>query len=111
MSLGRPPRGTPCSRLARGPRIPAIGMAVADPVSRPLPKIASQQMNWQKEDGGADGTRTHDNLLAKQELYQLSYDPVFFKPKIRQFSTGPPGTEQCDAARLDSARLPAGQLP
>jgi hypothetical protein len=26
-------------------------------------------------DGGGDGTRTHDPLLAKQVLYQLSYAP------------------------------------
>ena len=27
--------------------------------------------------GGDDGNRTHDLLLAKQALYQLSYVPVF----------------------------------
>ena len=27
--------------------------------------------------GGAGGTRTRDPLLAKQVLYQLSYDPKF----------------------------------
>ena len=27
------------------------------------------------EYGGAEGTRTHDILLAKQALYQLSYGP------------------------------------
>ncbi len=27
-------------------------------------------------DGGGDGTRTHDPLLAKQVLYQLSYAPI-----------------------------------
>ena len=26
--------------------------------------------------GGAEGTRTHDILLAKQALYQLSYGPL-----------------------------------
>ena len=38
--------------------------------------------NWQRAaggsrqvDGGADRTRTGDVLLAKQVLYQLSYDP------------------------------------
>ena len=28
--------------------------------------------------GGAEGIRTHDILLAKQALYQLSYGPVSF---------------------------------
>ena len=28
------------------------------------------------EDGGGDGTRTHDPLLANQVLYQLSYAPL-----------------------------------
>jgi hypothetical protein len=28
-----------------------------------------------RSDGGGDGTRTHDPLLAKQVLYQLSYAP------------------------------------
>ena len=28
-----------------------------------------------RELGGAEGTRTHDILLAKQALYQLSYAP------------------------------------
>ena len=30
-----------------------------------------------KANGGDDGNRTHDLLLAKQALYQLSYVPVF----------------------------------
>ena len=29
-----------------------------------------------RELGGAEGTRTHDILLAKQALYQLSYGPL-----------------------------------
>jgi len=29
-----------------------------------------------RSDGGGDGTRTHDPLLAKQVLYQLSYAPL-----------------------------------
>jgi hypothetical protein len=28
------------------------------------------------EEGGGDGTRTHDRLVANQVLYQLSYAPV-----------------------------------
>jgi hypothetical protein len=31
--------------------------------------------------GGDDGTRTHDPLLAKQVLYQLSYVPRCLNPK------------------------------
>ena len=38
------------------------------------------------KNGGAEGTRTHDILLAKQALYQLSYGPL--------------GTEQCNAPCL-----------
>ena len=30
---------------------------------------------WCRYSGGADETRTRDPLLAKQVLYQLSYDP------------------------------------
>ncbi len=29
-----------------------------------------------KEDGGAEGIRTPDLLIANQPLYQLSYDPI-----------------------------------
>lgn len=35
--------------------------------------------------GGGDGTRTHDRLVANQELYQLSYAPCCqTKLKIRE---------------------------
>ena len=36
-------------------------------------------------DGGADRTRTGDVLLAKQVLYQLSYDPIGRKFSILDF--------------------------
>ena len=29
----------------------------------------------ERDGGGGDGTRTHDRLVANQELYQLSYAP------------------------------------
>ncbi len=35
--------------------------------------IATELHRWRS--GGADGTRTHDPLLAKQVLFQLSYSP------------------------------------
>ena len=37
---------------------------------RPKPETAANYHT-----GGAEGTRTHDILLAKQALYQLSYGP------------------------------------
>ena len=33
-------------------------------------------------DGGDDGIRTHDPLLAGQVLSQLSYTPIFFTPRF-----------------------------
>ena len=36
--------------------------------------------------GGAEGTRTHDILLAKQALYQLSYGPLGGPPAPRESS-------------------------
>ena len=33
------------------------------------------------EDGGAEGNRTPDLLIANETLYQLSYDPIQFTTK------------------------------
>ena len=35
-----------------------------------------------EKSGGDDGNRTHDLLLAKQALYQLSYVPVIWKCQV-----------------------------
>ena len=37
-------------------------------------------MQFLLHDGGDDGIRTHDPLLAGQVLSQLSYTPVFLYP-------------------------------
>ena len=49
------------------------------------------------ETGGAEGTRTHDILLAKQALYQLSYGPFMWHNMPIPCSLG---AGQCNAARL-----------
>ena len=36
------------------------------------------------KDGGAEGSRTPDLLIANETLYQLSYDPIPTLPKIMQ---------------------------
>lgn len=48
----------------------------AEPVDEKAPgSVATRGYNT-SGDGGDDGNRTHDLLLAKQMLYQLSYVPV-----------------------------------
>jgi len=39
--------------------------------------MADPELGKERQNGGAGGTRTRDPLLAKQVLYQLSYDPKF----------------------------------
>ena len=96
------------------PRFKRVGSLL----SLDLPKTRAGHRVRQLKDGGADGTRTHDNLLAKQELYQLSYDPVIVtskfvsKVKFEAFviTPIPPATGRRNAACLDWLRLPAGLL-
>ena len=96
------------------PRLRRVGSLL----SLDLPKTRAGHGVRQLKDGGADGTRTHDNLLAKQELYQLSYDPVIVtskfvsKVKFEVFviTPIPPATGRRNAACLDWLRLPAGLL-
>ena len=49
-----------------------------------------------RELGGAEGTRTHDILLAKQALYQLSYGP---SGGLRR----PPGIKQRNISRATAS--------
>ena len=48
-----------------------------------------------RELGGAEGTRTHDILLAKQALYQLSYGP--------SAGPGPPGIKRRNTRRASAS--------
>ena len=41
--------------------------------NEPIPKVGSNPAYLCAFWGAGDGTRTHDNLLGKQALYQLSY--------------------------------------
>ena len=41
--------------------------------SRPYGGIFSSRLLFQRGNGAADGIRTHDILLGRQMLYQLSY--------------------------------------
>ena len=71
---GRMPRGGRSLLGGRPRESPPNGRSRA---SFPVPCQRSRAgRHGRQVNGGADGTRTHDNLLAKQELYQLSYDPV-----------------------------------
>jgi hypothetical protein len=37
-------------------------------------------------DGGAEGSRTPDLLIANETLYQLSYDPIQFRTRNLQMA-------------------------
>ncbi len=54
-----------------------VGAPGLEPGTSSLSEKRSNQLSYAPEDiGGAEGTRTHDILLAKQALYQLSYGPL-----------------------------------
>ena len=40
-----------------------------------IPKALAPRNGWEKEFGGAEGSRTPDLLIANETLYQLSYTP------------------------------------
>ena len=66
--------------------------------------------------GGAEGTRTHDILLAKQALYQLSYGPLGGPPAPRESSGAiqaihRPRLRQDGAASLIKGGDPAAGSP
>ena len=45
--------------------------------------LRSEPLAWfRAKDGGAEGSRTPDLLIANETLYQLSYDPI--PPMVRQ---------------------------
>ena len=46
------------------------------------------------EDGGAEGIRTPDLLIANQPLYQLSYDPIHKRSDPDSVATEPPWLQQ-----------------
>ena len=66
-----------CQRA--GPRRTArkgvVGAPGLEPGTSSLSEKRSNQLSYAPLGGGAEGTRTHDILLAKQALYQLSYGP------------------------------------
>jgi hypothetical protein len=43
--------------------------------------VEFEQAWFRTKDGGAEGSRTPDLLIANETLYQLSYDPV---PPLKQ---------------------------
>ena len=64
-----------------------VGAPGLEPGTSSLSEKRSNQLSYAPEDiGGAEGTRTHDILLAKQALYQLSYGPLGGPPAPRESS-------------------------
>ena len=58
------------------PSTPRLSSACSNQLSYE-PKIGKMtETKWFHSLGGADRVRTGDPLLAKQVLYQLSYDPI-----------------------------------
>ena len=80
----------PSAPCAEGMEIVFSGMVGApglEPGTSSLSEKRSNQLSYAPEDiGGAEGTRTHDILLAKQALYQLSYGPLGGPPAPRESS-------------------------
>ena len=53
-------------------------------------------------DGGAEGSRTPDLLIANETLYQLSYDPI---PRLLLWNKNRPA--QAETKREDSLKNPS----
>ena len=71
-----PGRRHPAARASgRAAEWHASGMRPARKLSGSRPPRSWWALSW-RVGGGDDGTRTHDPLLAKQVLFQLSYIPV-----------------------------------
>src|SRR5882762_624164 len=47
-----------------------------DGSNQDYPLRSSRLMSFRAKDGGAEGSRTPDLLIANETLYQLSYDPI-----------------------------------
>jgi hypothetical protein len=60
------------SRVDKVMRHTFLGLAVTTPT---LFERGTAQVIY-SEDGGAEGSRTPDLLIANETLYQLSYDPI-----------------------------------
>jgi hypothetical protein len=56
------------------PSTPRLSSACSNQLSYE-PRAGKWHHGWCRYSGGADEIRTRDPLLAKQVLYQLSYDP------------------------------------
>ncbi len=61
--------------------------SVAGKIRTALEATAVQRRKWLICNGGAEGSRTPDLLIANETLCQLSYDPI----PITTFRIGPPG--------------------
>ena len=81
-----------------------VGAPGLEPGTSSLSEKRSNQLSYAPEDiGGAEGTRTHDILLAKQALYQLSYGPLGGPPAPRE-SSGAIRAEHRPRLRLPARR-------
>ena len=71
-------RAPPPRDAAEGNRSGMVGAPGLEPGTSSLSEKRSNQLSYAPAGniGGAEGTRTHDILLAKQALYQLSYGPL-----------------------------------
>src|SRR6266576_3234884 len=49
-----------------------------DGSNQDYPLRSSRLMSFRAKDGGVEGSRTPDLLIANETLYQLSYDPIQF---------------------------------
>ena len=66
------------------PSTPRLSSACSNQLSyEPVAGKWLIQSLGENRNGGAGGTRTRDPLLAKQVLYQLSYDPKFGRVIIK----------------------------
>ena len=64
------------------------------------PTLETSERRFRAKDGGAEGIRTPDLLIANQPLYQLSYDPSQFHEFLN--------SDYCAALRPDD-KFFAGQ--
>jgi hypothetical protein len=52
-------------------------------------QLSYEPLGWKNssslKNGGAERVRTDDPLLAKQVLYQLSYDPIFIRGRYFRY--------------------------
>ena len=68
-------------------------------------------MNSNHLDGGDDGIRTHDPLLAGQVLSQLSYTPIFYEVTLLYRFFQDMGTELSVPLPVSALNYLPGQLP